>query len=200
MATGINSNCTFCCPGYGAFLGSYQLWVVVAVIGCLLILSLCLNILCYLSQYTTGGGNAFLPRFRRSFSLKLKDMEENPIYGNINYTQGRTEFPLNSSSTNSQQQQKTNPQVDSRRRQDCYANLQLKAPKPQSGRSSPQIQYSDVVTLPRVKLGPESGWSQNQEPTHPAEDTTSLHSDLYASVESERVKAISENKDYANRI
>ncbi|RXM94513.1 hypothetical protein EOD39_17910 [Acipenser ruthenus] len=91
-------------------------------------------------------------------------------------------------------------QVDSRKSQDCYANLQLKAPKPQSGRSSPQIQYSDVVTLPRVKLGPESVWSQTHEPAHPAEDTTSLHSDLYASVESERVKAISENKDYANRI
>ncbi|KAJ8358628.1 hypothetical protein SKAU_G00151530 [Synaphobranchus kaupii] len=81
------------------------------------------------------------------------------------------------------------------KRQECYANLQLKVPKPASGRSSPQIQYSDVVTLPRAQPAPEL----EEEPAAEA-DSASLHSDLYASVESQRNKALANNEDYANHI
>ncbi|XP_069035756.1 signaling threshold-regulating transmembrane adapter 1-like [Lepisosteus oculatus] len=186
---GCRSNCTEI-SGLGSLRGTYQLWILVAVIAAVFILSLCWNVLCCISQYSADGGKKFLPRFRRSFSLKLKDMEDNPIYGNINYTQSRVDPQLNSSDMNNSQTLKGLAQGRAGR-QDCYANLQLKAPKPSSGRSSPQIQYSDVVTLPRVTGAVEMV---------PETDTASLHSDLYASVESERNKALGVNKDYANRL
>ncbi|KAG7478288.1 hypothetical protein MATL_G00079030 [Megalops atlanticus] len=174
----------------GPFCGSYQLWVLLAVVSVALVLSLCWNILCCIGNYCTDSGKKFLPRFRRSLSLKLKDMEDNPIYGNISYTQTRVDLPLNASAGADHQVPKSSSQVQSRR-QDCYANLKLKVPKPASGRSSPQIQYSDVVTLPRAQEAAEPA---------PDADTASLHSDLYASVESGRNKAVGDNKDYANHV
>ncbi|KAJ8259560.1 hypothetical protein GJAV_G00170840 [Gymnothorax javanicus] len=178
----------------GPFHGSFELWLLLAIILTALVLSVCWNILCCLDRLCTDRGKTFLPRFRRSLSLRLKDMEDNPIYGNISYTQTRVDLPATSSTTGDQKKMKTASQV-SHKRQDCYANLQLKVPKPASGRSSPQIQYSDIVTLPRPQVGAEPEEEPATEP-----DSTSLLSDLYASVDSQRNKAIANNEEYANQI
>ncbi|KAI1891050.1 hypothetical protein AGOR_G00159900 [Albula goreensis] len=187
-------NCNFTQKGVGSLQGSFELWVLLAIITSLLVLSLCWNILCCVGTYCTDRGKKFLPRFRRSLSLRLKDMEDNPIYGNISYTQTRVDLPVTSSAAGDHQKVKSNSQV-SYKRQDCYANLQLKVPKPASGRSSPQIQYSDVMTLPRAQKGAEP----EEEPVAEA-DSASLHSDLYASVDSQRNKALANNEDYANHV
>lgn len=79
--------------------------------------------------------------------------------------------------------------------QDCYANLALKPPRLQSGRSSPQIQYSDVVQL-EVPLEAEKQDEGNNDGAAPA------LSDLYASVPSHRVKVNTADtgEDYANHL
>ncbi|KAJ8401295.1 hypothetical protein AAFF_G00385260 [Aldrovandia affinis] len=187
-------DCNVTTKSVGPFRGSLELWVLLAVISTVLVLTVCWNILCCIAKYCTDRGKRFLPRFRRSLSLRLKDMEDNPIYGNISYTQNRVDLPSATNAAGETQKMKAASQV-SYKRQDCYANLQLKVPKPASGRSSPQIQYSDVVTLPRAQAGAELG----EEPAVEA-DSTSLQSDLYASVESQRNKALANNESYANHV
>ncbi|KAJ8259268.1 hypothetical protein COCON_G00182800 [Conger conger] len=187
--------CDFPPHGVGPFQGSFELWVVLGIVCTVLVLSVCWNILCCISKHCTDRGKEFLPRFRRSLSLRLKDMEDNPIYGNISYSQTRVDVPVASSTTGDHQKMKAAPQA-AYKRQDCYANLQLKVPKMASGRSSPQIQYSDVVSLPRPLA---QGAELTEEPATGA-DSASLHSDLYASVESQRNKALANNEDYANHI
>lgn len=79
--------------------------------------------------------------------------------------------------------------------QECYANLTLKAPRVQSGRSSPQIQYSDIVL---VGDPPES----EREDDGSAEGA-SVVSELYASVQTQRVKTVGpegEGEGYANHL
>lgn len=66
--------------------------------------------------------------------------------------------------------------------QDCYANLTLKAPKLQSGRSSPQIQYSDVVQFEQPLDSEREGECNT--------GGISSVSDLYASVQNQRSKAM----------
>ncbi|KAM3877890.1 uncharacterized protein ACN63O_000455 [Diretmus argenteus] len=134
---------------------------------------------------TDEKGAIFLPRFRRS--LRLTDMEDNPIYGNINYIQTRVD-PLQPPSSPSQQRSQS-------KNQDCYANLTLKAPKPLSARSSPKIHYSDVVDL----MGP---LETDREAAGNA-DTASTISDLYASVQTQRSATLDTGGSadgYANHI
>lgn len=79
--------------------------------------------------------------------------------------------------------------------QECYANLTLKAPRVQSGRSSPQIQYSDII---QVEDPPESE-TENEG----CEEGASIVSDLYASVQTQRVKTIDpagNGEGYANHL
>lgn len=79
--------------------------------------------------------------------------------------------------------------------QDCYANLTLKAPRPQSGRSSPQIHYSDVVQLGQ----PPDSEREDEGNT----DAVSTVSDLYASVQTPRTKTVDPAADegsYANHL
>lgn len=86
--------------------------------------------------------------------------------------------------------------------QDCYANLKLKVPKAGSGRNSPspslntgvpQIQYSDVTALPRTT---------EMEDSADILETTSLLSDLYASVDNKqhKSKTLDDTEDYANNV
>ena len=86
--------------------------------------------------------------------------------------------------------------------QDCYANLKLKVPKPESGRSSPapspntgvpQIQYSDVAAMSRTT---------ELEDSADILETTSLLSDLYASVDNKqnKTKTLDDTEDYANNV
>lgn len=79
--------------------------------------------------------------------------------------------------------------------QECYANLTLKAPRVQSGRSSPQIQYSDII---QVEEPPDS-----EREDEGCAEGASIVSDLYASVQTQRVKAIDpagDGEGYANHL
>lgn len=86
--------------------------------------------------------------------------------------------------------------------QDCYANLKLKVPKAGSGRNSPapslntgapQIQYSDVTAIARTT---------EMEDSADILETTSLLSDLYASVDNKqnKPKTLDDTEDYANNV
>lgn len=78
--------------------------------------------------------------------------------------------------------------------QDCYANLALKPPRIQSGRNSPQIQYSDVQLVdPSVSEKVDEGNAE----------AVSTMSDVYASVQTQRTKTVdsADNlEDYANHL
>lgn len=79
--------------------------------------------------------------------------------------------------------------------QECYANLTLKAPRGQSGRSSPQIQYSDII---QVEEPPES-----EREDEGCAEGASIVSDLYASVKTQRIKTIDpagDGEGYANHL
>lgn len=79
--------------------------------------------------------------------------------------------------------------------QECYANLTLKAPRVQSGRSSPQIQYSDII---QVEDPPEA-----EREDEGCAEGASILSDLYASVQTQRVKTIDpagDGEGYANHL
>lgn len=79
--------------------------------------------------------------------------------------------------------------------QECYANLTLKAPRVQSGRSSPQIEYSDII---QVEDPPES-----EREDEGCAEGASIVSDLYASVQTQRVITIDpvgEGEGYANHL
>lgn len=164
------------------FCGSPELWTLFVAVSAVMVFSLFWNIFCCYVKLSSDKGKTFLPRFRRSLSLRLRDMEDNPIYGNITYTQTRVDPPICPSS------------IRNSKGQD-YANLTLKAPKPMSGRNSPKIEYSDVVTL-QVSQEAEKMVEGNT-------DTVSILSDLYASVQTNRAKTLDTvegNEDYANHV
>ncbi|KAG5274300.1 hypothetical protein AALO_G00134560 [Alosa alosa] len=194
-------NCNATHIGFGQLCGSYTLWILFAAVCTVLVLSLCWNILCCFGKQCTAKGKCFLPRFRRSISLRLSEMEDNPIYGNITYTPARTEITRNPTLSNNHQMTRSTIKVPSGG-QDCYANLKLKVPKAGSGRSSPapslntgapQIQYSDVTAIPRTT---------DLEDSADILETTSLLSDLYASVDNKqnRTKTLDDTEDYANNV
>ncbi|KAK5872697.1 hypothetical protein PBY51_013374 [Eleginops maclovinus] len=164
------------------------------VINGMLVLSLACNILFCVSKCCSGKG---LCKQRTRRRLSERQMEDNPIYGNIGFnTTSTASFtgvdPQQSSSLRGQHWVNTDLQS---RTQDCYANLTLKAPRPPSGRSSPQIQYSDVVQLEQP---PESEKEDEGNP-----DCVSNVSDLYASVQNQRAKTVNtadSGEDYANHL
>lgn len=121
-------------------------------------------------------------------------MEDNPIYGNISYMQTSMTLLTEADPPHSRDQQRVN--YDSQAKtQDCYANLTLKPPRLQSGRSSPQIQYSDVVQLEE----PPKSEKEDEGNT----DTVSTMSDLYASVQTQRTKTVNtadSGEGYANHL
>ncbi|KAG9260430.1 signaling threshold-regulating transmembrane adapter 1 isoform X2 [Astyanax mexicanus] len=180
-------NCSGQTSGFGVLCGSHALWVLFGVVSGVLVFSLCWNILCCVQKHWAARGKAFLPRFRRSISLKRSEMEDNPIYGNITYTHSRDhseERPARAFSAG----------------RECYANLTLKVPKVPSGRSSPapQIQYSDVMTVNQDPVEPEPDGEED-----PIEkDTCSMISELYASVDAEHIKTKKQdnNEPYANHV
>lgn len=90
--------------------------------------------------------------------------------------------------------------------QDCYANLSLKPPATQSGRSSPQVQYSDVVHADSTAQPAREVEKEEEEGRREEADSTdvmSIVSDLYASVPTQRSKTIDpavEGDEYANHL
>lgn len=121
-------------------------------------------------------------------------MEENPIYGNISYTQTSMTVLTEADPQQPRDQHRVNNDSESKT-QDCYANLTLKPPRPHSGRTSPQIQYSDVVQLEELPESPKADEGNT--------DAVSTMSDLYASVQTQRTKAVNTADDgegYANHL
>lgn len=92
--------------------------------------------------------------------------------------------------------------------QDCYANLSLKPPVTQSGRNSPQVQYSDVVHLEATAQPAREVKNEEEEEAVDGEeadstDVMSTVSDLYASVQTQRTKTIDptvDGEEYANQL
>lgn len=83
--------------------------------------------------------------------------------------------------------------------QECYANLTLKAPRPQSGRISPQIQIIEE-TLSEKAEEPEE--AETEDPVS-IDDAVSTVSDLYASVQTQRPKLVDTadgDEGYANHL
>ncbi|KAG7494794.1 hypothetical protein JOB18_037764 [Solea senegalensis] len=165
-----------------------------AVIGAMLLISLSVNIFFCVSKCRSGKET----RQRQS----PRQMEDNPIYGNVmykTYTSLLTDADpphssFSSSSVTDQQRITSNAQYTP---QDCYANLSLKPPRPQSGRSSPLMQSSDVV---QSEASPEA-----EKEDEGNTDTSANTSDLYASVQTQRTKTVDttdtgESMDYANHL
>ncbi|XP_034546542.1 signaling threshold-regulating transmembrane adapter 1-like [Notolabrus celidotus] len=177
-----------CCNGTKYDLGFYCLlphplsWV----LGITLLVSLCLNCFCCVSKYFSGKWSC-QPRKRQSRGSR--QMEENPIYGNLGYMQTSTAV-----FNNIDPLQRVNSDSQSKS-QDCYANLNLKPPRLQSGCSSSQIEFSDEVLL-EEPLESEKG-------VEPCTDAVSTLSDLYASVQTQRTKTVhtaDSREEYANHL
>ncbi|KAF7660656.1 hypothetical protein LDENG_00277040 [Lucifuga dentata] len=184
--------------GWRPFCASTELQILLGVVSAILLVSLCWNIFCCVAKCCPGKRTILRPKIRRSRGSR--QMEENPIYGNIIYMEDSIavyrEFDaahLSLGSLTDQQRVNSDSQFQDKN-QDCYANLTLKAPKPPSGHSSPKIQYSDEVELESLEIEKET--AENT-------DTISTLSDLYASVQTQRNKTINpvDSQDgYANHI
>ncbi|KAM7401921.1 hypothetical protein PAMP_017198 [Pampus punctatissimus] len=181
-------------PNIFCTMPAVELKIVLGVIGAILVLSLSWNIFYCVSKCCSG--KTCRPRTKQSPSTR--QMEDNPIYGNLNFTQtSMTVFtedePAHSSLSSSSKRDEQRVNSDSQSNtQDCYANLSLKTPQPLSGRRSPAIQYSDVVHL-------EESVKDDEDNT----DAVSTLSDLYASVQTQRIKTIDtadSGEGYANHI
>lgn len=175
-----------------------QFQMILGVLVAVLILSLAWNILCCVSKC---GSEKWRHRLRRRQSQSVRQMEDNPIYGNINYMQTSVTLltednPPHSSLTSSSARNQRRFRSDLQsKNHDCYANLTLKGPRLQAGHSCPQIQYSDVVQL-QEPLASEKEDDGNT-------DAISTLSDLYASVQTQRTKTIDSadtEESYANHL
>ncbi|XP_005924792.1 signaling threshold-regulating transmembrane adapter 1 [Haplochromis burtoni] len=177
---------------------SKELQATLGVLSAALIISLAWNIFCCVSKFGSGKWRCPL---RRRQSQSLRQMEENPIYGNLSYLQTSVTYltednrPHSSlSSSNGKYQRRVRSDLQSKNH-DCYANLTLKGPRLQAGHSCPQIQYSDVMQLGEP---PESEKEDDGNT-----DALSTVSDLYASVQTQRTKTIdsADNEEgYANHL
>ncbi|KAM8757610.1 uncharacterized protein AB9X84_010387 isoform 1-T1 [Acanthopagrus schlegelii] len=164
--------------------------VLLGVLGALLLLSLFLNIFCCVLRCRSGKG--ICPKRKRQRSPR--QMEDNPIYGNISYMQTGMTSLTETDPLHSRDQSRVNYDSQSKT-QECYANLSLKAPRLQSGRSSPQIQYSDVVHLEEP--------TESEKDDEGNTDALSTMSDLYASVQTQRAKTVDTadgGEGYANHL
>ncbi|KAM8914321.1 uncharacterized protein AB9W97_009006 [Spinachia spinachia] len=161
---------------------------IIGLVSVMLFLSLCWNIYCCISKHSSGKG--FCETRKRQ---SPKQMLDNPIYGNLHYSQSSLSLflggdPRPSSSMGDQH----GVNIES---QDCYANLTVKAPSSQFGPVSSLTHYSDVVSL--VEL---PGSEREDEGTS---DIMTTVSDLYASVQNQRTKTVQNANSgdcYANHL
>ncbi|CDQ65781.1 unnamed protein product [Oncorhynchus mykiss] len=59
---------------FDIFCGSYELWILLAVVSTMLVFSVCWIILCCIATHCTDKGNIFLPRFRRRCKFGKTDL------------------------------------------------------------------------------------------------------------------------------
>ncbi|XP_032405924.1 signaling threshold-regulating transmembrane adapter 1 isoform X1 [Xiphophorus hellerii] len=175
---------------------------IIYVLCTVLALSLLFNIACCLSKICSGKGRC---QCRKRRSRSSRQMEDNPIYGNLSYMDANVAVytdpaPLHSSLSSSSLRIAHRVHPDSQSKsQECYANLTLKPPRPQSGRISPQIQVSDIVHLEK----PEEPEEEETEEPVTIDDAVSTMSDLYASVQTQRAKLVDSadgEEGYANHL
>ncbi|XP_073325007.1 signaling threshold-regulating transmembrane adapter 1-like [Pagrus major] len=186
----MDNNTTTSKCGDGFWSQPTNLHAMLGVIGALLLLSLFWNIFCCVSRCCSGNGMCR----RRKRQRSPRQMEDNPIYGNISYMQTSMTLLAETDPSHSRDQPRVNYDSQSKT-QECYANLSLKAPRLQSGRSSPQIQYSDVVHLEEP--------TESEKDDEGNTDALSTMSDLYASVQTQRAKTVDtadSGEGYANHL
>ncbi|XP_028262063.1 signaling threshold-regulating transmembrane adapter 1-like [Parambassis ranga] len=168
--------------------------VTLVLLGSVMVLSISCNIYFCMLRCRSGRVKS---QSRTRERVSSRHMEENPIYGNVNYMQTSESQDAPHSSIGSsplRDQQRVTSDSQSKN-QDCYANLTLKAPRLQSGHSSPQIQYSDVVHIEE----PVESEKEDEGNT----DAVSTMSDLYASVQTQRAKTVNTadgSEGYANHL
>ncbi|XP_062891120.1 uncharacterized protein LOC134338887 isoform X1 [Mobula hypostoma] len=196
------SNQTQDCYGLQDLCCSSLMWVICGATGVLLLVSLSCNIVCYAQSYKRGNSSKFLPHFRRSFSFKPEEVEDNPVYGNINYFYTGMERATTSHSMGKDRE---------RKRQICYAKLELPASRDQQGRKLSRTQYTDILNM--LTRGHEeqqavdgtldsrkgSTQSSTLSPTSNSELLDLGSSDLYASVRLGRREGKICGQDYANK-
>ncbi|XP_051865089.1 signaling threshold-regulating transmembrane adapter 1-like [Pristis pectinata] len=194
------SNQTQDCYGLQDLCCSYLMWVICGVTVVLLLVSLSCNIVCYAQSYRRGNPSKFLPNFRRSF--KSEEVEDNPVYGNINYLYTGMERGSIPRSLENERE---------RKRQICYAKLELPASRDHKGRKLTKTQYTDILniltsnhkkqTVMEGTLGPRKDSSQSNilSPTSNCELLDLGPSDLYASVRLGRREDKVWGEEYVNK-
>ncbi|RVE72735.1 hypothetical protein OJAV_G00040870 [Oryzias javanicus] len=185
------------------FVARLVFWVLCA----LLFFSAILNFICCIMKFKSG--KLMCVKVRKSFHLfgsrssqASYQMEDNPIYGNLNYMQTSvgvyTESQpccssLSPPSLGNLQRVASDPQS---KNQDCYANLTLKVPRQKAECASPQPQFSQEASL-------EDPTESEREDNEENPDAVSTVSDLYASVQTQRAKTIDSadgREEYANHL
>ncbi|XP_078286244.1 uncharacterized protein LOC144611032 [Rhinoraja longicauda] len=192
------SNETQDCYGLHGLCCSSLMWVVCGAAGTLLLLSLSCNIIFCAQSYRRGNTSKFLPHFRRSFSFKSEEVEDNPVYGNINYFYTGVERGSIPQSMSKQREMK---------RQVCYAKLELPASRDRQGREQSNTQYTDILNMLAISQASEvsvgtrkdSGHSDLPSPTSNTQLLDLGSSDLYASVRLGRRADRGWREDYANK-
>ncbi|XP_069785272.1 uncharacterized protein [Narcine bancroftii] len=180
---GAGSNQTQQCQGLQDLCCSSLMWIICGVSGALLLVSLSCNVLCCAQSYRRGNTSKFLPRFQRSFSFKSEEVEDNPVYGNINYLYTGMERGNIAQTIEN----------DKLKRQICYAKLQLAPLGTQQGRNKSKTQYTDIMNVLSSSHVENQAANGNPGPWKDSTQSTSLSpanlhlldlepSDLYASV------------------
>ncbi|KAM9408674.1 signaling threshold-regulating transmembrane adapter 1-like isoform 2-T2 [Pholidichthys leucotaenia] len=192
----INWNCT---NSTDLPFDCWKVILTITLLGIMLVISLMCNIFGCASKYCSGKRRSQL---RKAQSQSSRQMEENPIYGNLHYTESSlyTESdPPHSSFSSTSVRDPCRVNSDSlSKNQECYANLTLKAPRLQSGCSSTLMQGLDVILLEEPR---EEAQELEKEDDGNA-DITSTMSDLYASVQTRTkiIESAGSGEDYANHL
>ncbi|XP_067880248.1 signaling threshold-regulating transmembrane adapter 1-like [Heterodontus francisci] len=202
----VENNQTQHCYGLQDLCCSSLMWVICGASGFLLFLSLTCNILCCARSYRKDNSRKFLPRFRRSFSFKSNEVEDNPVYGNINYIYTGMERQSSGQLVESETGVKAVTQ-----RQICYAKLELASSREQRGRKFTKTQYTEILDMLKGDgaegkgklVGPEIRADNTLSRTLPKAPTSQSldleNSDLYASVRLGRREEKTQSEEYANK-
>uniref|UniRef100_A0A1A8A726 Uncharacterized protein n=1 Tax=Nothobranchius furzeri TaxID=105023 RepID=A0A1A8A726_NOTFU len=162
----------------------------------LLICSLLQNLFFCLVKFCTVITRKRRIQLKKNQRQSSRQMEENPIYGNLSYTETNVALyteaadlypPVCSSSLR-------NPQDSQSTRQDCYANLTLKVPRPVSSHSVPHVHSEEAPSEEPAEAESEDGGNR---------DAVTTMTDVYASVQTQKSKTIDTvdgAKEYANHL
>ncbi|XP_078061378.1 uncharacterized protein LOC144487199 isoform X1 [Mustelus asterias] len=192
------------CSGFQDWCCSTSMWLIFGATGFVLLLSLTGNILSCTRNYRKDHSSKFLPRFRRSFSFRSKEVEDSPVYGNINYIYTGVEQQGDG--------QPLEPETGRKGimpRQMCYAKLELASSRDHRGRKLNKTQYAE--TLDMLKKSRADRKAQQGVPGVPASNSLSRTlpsflesgdlepSELYASVRMAKAEGKAQRLEYVNK-